>query len=342
MSIANELHESSLHDGHDHSHHHGHDHDHHGLFHVHTSAKHMKKAFFLTLFILLIEILGGILSHSLALLSDAGHVVTDVAAIGLSWFALHLAMRPSNEKMTYGYYRTGILAALLNAVMLILITLWIVYEAINRFTHPVVVQSGWMLVSAAFGLGMNLYLGFGMRDDEDLNVKSAFLHMMGDAAASAGVIVAGIILMFTHLTFVDPLLSLLIAVLIAFGAVRILRQTIIILLEGTPVGIDFQKVVQAIQTVPCVEDVHDVHVWSIASGRNALSCHIVLDGRVTIQDSQGVLRAIEHTLIHMGIAHVTIQTEDSGHPHEAKTLCQGHEESSQKEAHHHHEGEISH
>jgi cobalt-zinc-cadmium efflux system protein len=154
--------------------------------------------------------------------------------------------------------------------------------------------------------------------------------------------VAGIILMITHLTFVDPLLSLLIAVLIAFGAVRILRQTIIILLEGTPVGIDFQKVVQAIQTVPCVEDVHDVHLWSIASGRNALSCHIVLDGRLTIQESQGVLRAIEHTLIHMGIAHVTIQTEDSGHPHEAKALCQGHEDTLPNEEHHHHEGEISH
>ena len=310
------------HDHLDHDHRdHGHDHGHGGLFHVHAPTHHMKRAFFLTMLILIVEFAGGMLSHSLALLSDAGHVLTDLGAIGLSWFALRQAQRPSNERMTYGYYRLGILAALINGLALIVITLWILWEAYNRLHHPSPVHGVWMLISAGIGLLVNLYLGLGMRDENDLNVRSVVLHMLGDAAASAGVIIAGVIIILTHVPVIDPILSVMIALLIAVGAVRIVRQTVIILMEGTPSGIDFQKVVQAIKSVSCVQDVHDVHVWSIASGRNALSCHVVLDGRITIQDSQQVLRSIEHLLVHMGISHVTVQTEDAGHPHDDKELC---------------------
>lgn len=304
-----------------HEHNHDHNHDHNAIFHVHAPAHQMKRAFFLTMIILIVEFAGGLLSHSLALLSDAGHVLTDLGAIGLSWLALRQAQRPSNERMTYGYYRLGILAALINGLALIVITLWILWEAYNRFHHPSPVNGIWMLISASVGLLVNLYLGLGMHDEHDLNVRSAVLHMLGDAAASAGVIVAGVVILLTHISLIDPILSAVIALLIAFGAVRIIFKTVIILMEGTPSEVDFQKVVQAIKSVASVQDVHDVHVWSIASGRNALSCHVVLDGQITVEESQQVLRTIEHLLVHMGISHVTVQTEDAGHPHDDKELC---------------------
>ncbi|WP_083511574.1 cation diffusion facilitator family transporter [Alicyclobacillus acidiphilus] len=313
---------------HDHEHDHGHDHG--DVFHSHAPASKMKTAFALTLVILIVEVIGGWISHSLALLSDAGHVLTDIAAIGLSWFALKQAEKRSNEKMTYGYYRSGILAALINGITLILITVWILWEAYDRFQKPEAVTPVWMFVSAGVGLLMNLYLGLGMRKEEDINVKSAVLHMLGDAAASAGVIVGGVIILVTKWYVIDPILSVLIALLIAFGAWKIVRQTVVILMEGTPKGVDFQKVVGEIRSAPGVQDVHDVHVWSITSGKNAMSCHVVLDGDMTIRDSQKILRDIEHRLIHMGIGHVTIQTEDAEHPHSESEIC------ATKELVHHH------
>lgn len=300
---------------------HGQAHDHGGVFHSHAPAGQMKTAFFLTLLILVVEVIGGLLSHSLALLSDAGHVLTDIAAIGLSWYAVRQAEKSPDEKMTFGYYRSGILAALINGITLILITFWILWEAYGRFQHPQPVQSTWMFISAGIGLLMNLYLGLGMRKSEDINVKSAVLHMLGDAAASAGVIVGGFIILFTHDYVVDPVLSVLIAILIAYGAWRIVRQTTMILMEGTPQGIDFQKVVSEIKQVSGVQDAHDIHLWCITSGKNALSCHVVLDGEMTIRESQSMLREMEHRLVHLGIGHVTIQTEDAGHPHDNSELC---------------------
>lgn len=302
-------------------HHHGHHHDEAGVFHTHASANRMRRAFLLTLVILAAEVTGGYLSHSLALMSDAGHVLTDVAAIGLSWYALRQAEKPSNSNMTFGYMRSGILAALANGLALILITVWILFEAYRRFSHPVPVHGAWMFGSAVVGLCLNLYLGLGMRHDEDLNVRSAVLHMLGDAAASAGVIVAGCIILFTHWYVLDPILSVLIALLIASGAWRIVHQTVLILMEGTPHGVDFNEVVKTIKSVPSVSDVHDVHIWTITSGRNALSCHIVVDGDMSVHSAQALLRDIEHRLVHMGIGHVTVQTEDPEHPHEAGELC---------------------
>lgn len=311
----------ALHATHDHNHNHSHSHSHTDLFHTHAPVQKMKRAFWLTIFILIVELTGGLLSHSLALLSDAGHVLTDVIAIGLSWYALRQAGKPSDERMTFGYVRSGILAALFNGILLILVTLWILWEAYGRFAHPEPVSSGWMFISAGIGLAVNLYLGLGMRGDDDLNVRSALLHMLGDAVASAGVIVGGVIIWTTHWYTVDPLLSVLIALLIAFGAWRIVRQTALILMEGTPHGIGFQTVIAAMKDVQGVQDVHDVHMWCIASGRNALSCHLVLDGTMTIGASQLILRDLEHRLAHLGIGHVTIQMEDADHPHDASALC---------------------
>lgn len=300
---------------------HGHGHDHSGVFHSHAPAGKMRIAFFLIVVVFVVEVVGGLLSHSLALLSDAGHVLTDIAALGLSWYALRQSEKPSNQQMTFGYYRSGILAALANAVTLIVITLWILWQAYGRFLHPQHVAPTWMFVSAGVGLAVNLYLGLGMRGDANLNVRSAVLHMLGDAAASAGVIVGGVILVLTHWYVVDPILSVLIAVLIALGAGRIVRQTVGILMEGTPKGIAFDAAVAAVKAIDGVEDVHDVHIWCITSGKNALSCHIVVSGDMTVRDSQRVLRELEERLVHMGIGHVTIQAEDGSHPHGDSELC---------------------
>jgi len=312
-----------------HHHEHDHGHDHSDVFHSHAPAGKMKIAFFLTMVILVAEVAGGILSHSLALLADAGHVLTDIGAIGLSWFALKQAEKPSDQKMTYGYHRAGILAALINGITLILVTLWILWEAYGRFKHPEHVLPTWMFISAGIGLLMNLYLGLGLRHEEDINVRSAVLHMLGDAAASAGVIVGGIIILTTKWYVVDSILSVLIAALIASGAWRIVKQTVGILMEGTPKGVDFQKVIHEIKSVSGVHDVHDLHVWSITSGKNALSCHVVLDGELSIRESQNILREMEKRLVHLGIGHATIQTEDGQHPHGNSELC------ATNENHHH-------
>jgi cobalt-zinc-cadmium efflux system protein len=304
----------------DHNHDH-HDHDHKEVFHSHAPAGKMKLAFFLTAIILIVEVIGGWISHSLALLSDAGHVLTDIGAIGLSWYAMKQSEKSANEGMTFGYYRAGILAAFINGITLILITLWILWEAFHRFQNPEHVTPTWMFISAGVGLAMNLYLGLGMRHEENLNVKSAVLHMLGDAAASAGVIVGGIIIAFTHWYVIDPILSVLIALLIAFGAWRIIKQTVSILMEGTPAGIEIPKVVNAILSVKGIQHVHDLHVWTITSGRNALSCHAVVDGKMMVEESQQLLREVEHKLVHLGIGHVTIQTEDPSHLHDESILC---------------------
>lgn len=306
---------------HRHDHVHDHDHDAQQIFHAHAPAHLMKRAFFWTGVILLVELGGGILSHSLALLSDAGHVLTDIAAIGLSWYAIVQARKPADARMTYGYHRSGILAALINGVSLMVITLIILAEAYRRFQHPTAVSSNWMFVSAGVGLTLNLSLGLTMRHEDNINVRSAVLHMLGDAAASAGVIVGGIVIALTSWEWVDPALSVLIALLIALGAWRIVKQAAGILMEGTPRGIEIDRVVDRVRSIDGIHDVHDVHVWCITSGRNALSCHVVLDGDLTIRDSQHILRNLEHQLVHLGIGHVTIQVEDGDHPHDGSVLC---------------------
>ncbi|WP_258171282.1 cation diffusion facilitator family transporter [Paenibacillus sp. R14(2021)] len=311
---------------HNHSHnhnHHGHDHghDHSGVFHTHAPINKMKTAFFLSFIILIAETVGGIISHSLALLSDAGHVLTDIAAIGLSWYAMKQAQRSPSETYTYGYHRSGILAAFVNAASLIVIALLILWQAVLRFQHPEPVGSTWMFVSAGIGLVMNLYLGLGLSKEDNVNVKSAVMHMLGDAAASAGVIVAGIIIYFTDWHVVDPILSVLIALLIAFGSIGILKQTINILMEAAPKEGLVQQAAEAIRSVNGVCGVHHLHVWSLTSGKNALSCHVILDGGTTISDSQPILREIEHKLLHLSIGHATIQIEDDQNRHGNSVLC---------------------
>lgn len=318
-----------------HNHNNGHEHEHGDVFHSHAPIGKMKLAFFLTLIILVVELIGGFLSHSLALLSDAGHVVTDIAAIGLSWFAMHQSQKPASREYTYGYHRSGILAAFINAMALIIIAVVILYEAIDRFKNPQPVGSTWMFISAAVGLIVNLYLGLGLNKEDNINVKSAVLHMIGDAMASAGVIVGGIIILFTGWYMVDPILSVLIAILIAFGAWKIVKQTVSILMEGTPKGISLEEIIAKIRSVKGVLNVHDLHVWSITSGKNALSCHVVLNNQVDFHESQLILREIEHKLQHQGIGHATIQLENEEHPHDESAICSTSEHEHDHHGHQH-------
>lgn len=302
---------------------HGHDHSHSFTrgYHAHAPADQMGRAFFIILGVLGVEIAGGLISNSLALLSDAGHVLTDAAAVGLSWFAIRRAQKPPSYKMTYGYYRTGTIAAFINAVSLIIIALVIGWEAYGRIFNPEPVGGVVMLTVAVVGLLANLYVVAGMRGAKDLNVRSAVLHMAGDAAASAGVIAGGIIIALTGWYIIDPMISLGIALLIAGGAFRLIRETVAVFMESTPADIDLEQVIGLLTGIEGVRGVHDIHAWSIATGRNALSCHIVVDGSSTISEGTELLRIIEQELARLGICHSTIQFEDASHLHGKQHLC---------------------
>ncbi len=290
-----------------------------GHAHIHHQPHRMARnslrlAFFLTLIILIAELVGGLFANSLALLSDAGHVVTDIFALGLAWFATVQAERPANARKTFGYHRVGILAALINAVTLIVIAFAILLEAIQRFQHPEPVQPLIMFLAAGIGIVVNLTIGFGLRREGDnLNVRAAMLHVFGDVAASAGVIVAGIIILLTGWTIFDPLLSVGIAVLIVAGAWRILRETTNILLESVPKGLSMPDLVKDMRNVEGIQDVHDLHVWSITSNMYALSCHALIDD-LSLSDSSAILHTLNSMLskkYHIG--HATIQFECEPH-----------------------------
>jgi cobalt-zinc-cadmium efflux system protein len=298
--------------------------------HVTDRGATLKRALAITCFILLVEFAGGLVSHSLALLSDAGHVLTDVFALGLAWFAVEQAKRPADQRRSYGYHRVSILAALVNAVTLIVIVIAIAYEAVRRIASPEPVQGVVVIVSALIAIGLNSYIAFGLRGDtKSLNLRAALLHIVGDIAASIGVVVAGAVILLTGWLYIDPLLSLAIAVLIAFGAWRIVRETVNLLLEGTPGEIDLAKVTTEIKRTERITNMHDLHVWALSSEEVALSVHVVV-GDCPLADAEHVVRDLEHRLCErFAIGHTTIQVEschpcgeihhgagDHNHPHE--------------------------
>ncbi len=290
--------------------------------HNHTygmARQSLRLAFFLTVVILIAEVAGGLLANSLALLSDAGHVITDIFALGLAWFAAVQAERPANEHKTFGYHRVGILAALANAATLIVIALAILLEAIQRFQHPEPVQPLVMFLAAGIGIVINLFIGLGLRkESNNLNVRAAMLHVFGDVAASVGVIVAGFIILFTGWTIADPVLSIGIAVLIAIGAWRILHEITGILLEAAPKGLSMPDLVKDMESVEGIQDVHDLHVWSITSNMYALSCHALI-GDLPASGSASILHSLNTMLnekYHIG--HVTVQFECDPHK---ETYC---------------------
>ena len=282
--------------------------------HVNQRGATLRTALALTALILLIELVGGLLSHSLALLSDAGHVLTDVFALGLAWFAVEQSKRPADQRRTFGYQRVSILAALLNSVTLIVIVIAIAYEAVRRLASPQPVHGQIVIVAALAGVAINVFVILALRgDSHSLNLRAALLHVTGDVAASAGVVVAGVVILLTGWLYIDPLLSLAIAALIAYGAVGIVRETVNLLLEGTPREIDLGAVKAEIESTNLVTGVHDLHVWALSSDEMALSCHVVI-GECPLGDAEHVVRGLEARLCdRFAIGHTTIQVE-SCHP----------------------------
>jgi cobalt-zinc-cadmium efflux system protein len=274
----------------------------------------LKRALALTCVILAVELAGGVVSHSLALLSDAGHVLTDVFALGLAWFAVAQAKRPADRRRSYGYQRVSILAALVNSVTLIVIVLVIAFEAVRRLSHPEPVQGAIVIVSALAAIAVNAYVVLGLRGHgKSLNLRAALLHVTGDIGASVGVVVAGAVILLTGWLYIDPILSLGIAVLIAYGAWRIVRETVNLLLEGTPTDINLGDVTREITKTEHVISAHDLHVWALSSEEMALSVHVVLE-ECPLGDAEHVVRDLEGRLCgRFAIGHTTIQVE-SCHP----------------------------
>ncbi|SPF42056.1 Cation diffusion facilitator family transporter [Candidatus Desulfosporosinus infrequens] len=279
--------------------------------HVHVAGAKLKWAFFATFFILAVEVVGGGVANSLALLSDAGHVLTDVAALGLAWFAAVQAQKSPTLSKTFGYHRTGILAALANSLTLIIIAFVILYEAIRRFQNPQSVESTIMCLSAGVGLIVNLAIAFSLRGGEDnLNVRSALLHVLGDAAASAGVISGAVIMQFTSWYVIDPIISVLIALMIAWNAWKIVKVTIHILMEGAPTSFEYDRLLAYVRILPGAKDIHDLHVWSMTPERVALSCHLVVDPEGSLERSTEIIKQLKQYLLEeFGISHTTIEVE---------------------------------
>jgi cobalt-zinc-cadmium efflux system protein len=257
------------------------------------------------------ELIAGLFSHSLALLSDAGHNFADVLALLLAWYGLRAANWPSSPARTFGYHRVGILAALANAASLVVIAFFIIFEAIQRLRHPEPVAGRIMIIVAAAAVVVNglvaLWLHAGAKDD--LNVRSAYLHMLGDALSAVGVVVAGIVVAFAHASIADPIVSILIGLMIFYSSWGILKESVNVLLEGAPAGLDMVAVEKCIASVPGVLDAHDLHVWTVGAGVVACSCHVVV-AEQSIRSGQQVLRSVSEALAHhFKINHTTVQIE---------------------------------
>ena len=287
-----------------------------GHGHNHTPASRNKRrlaiVFGLTALYLIAEVIGGLLTHSLALLADAGHMLTDVAGLGLALLAINFAERPATPERTYGYYRVEILAALLNAVVLIGISLYVLYEAYERFRNPPDVQSGAMFIVAAIGLVINIVGVLVLRggSSESLNMKGAYFEVMSDMLTSIGVIVAAIVMWKTGWYYADPLISAGIGLFILPRTWVLLREAVGVLLEGTPSEINLVAVREAISNITGVVGVHDLHVWTLTSGVNAMSVHAVLEDGASHDD---VLVAVQKCVTsNFKIAHATVQIERKG------------------------------
>lgn len=279
-----------------------------------SSRRNLRLAFGLTLVILLVEVAGAWVGHSLALLSDAGHVVTDVVALGLAWFAATQAERPANARKTFGYHRVGILVALGNGLTLVAITVVILHEAFSRLVRPEPVHPEAMFLAAGVGIALNLLIARGLHTGHgDLSIRAAALHVLGDVAASGGVVLGGLIILATRAYWVDPLVSIAIAVLVAISAWRLIRETVDVLLEATPRGLSMGQLVLDMVRVHGVHDIHDLHVWSLTPGMLALSCHAVIDDLPPSESAATLDTLIGMLARNYGIGHATIQFESQPH-----------------------------
>src|SRR5215472_3799455 len=293
--------------------------------HHHHAGGSLKTALAITLTFLVAEFIGALYTNSLALLADAGHMLTDVAALSLSLFAIRFAGRRATPRMTYGFHRVEILAALMNGVFLVLVALYIFYEAFNRFKTPQIVKADWMLVVAVIGLLANLtsaWVLFG-KHHESLNVRGAFFHVLTDALGALGAILASIAILVSGYTLADPLISVIVAVLILWSSWIVIRDAVDILLEGTPAHINIVSLREQLCHVNGVGSVHDLHVWTLTSGVLAMSCHIVAENE-SYNRTDLLARVNGVARERFRIDHTTIQIEEGNITQELVESCNCH------------------
>lgn len=288
-------------------------HSHFGDINQHTSTR-LMLSLLLTLTFVVFETVAGLKANSLALLSDAGHNLTDVIALALSWYAIRLSSQPANADKTFGYHRAGILVALINSTTLVLIAIGIFYQAYQRFLLPVPVDAHTLIGVGTIAFFINAGTAWLIMhgSEHDLNLRSTFLHLMGDVVSTIGAVIAGVVIMFTQLDWLDPLVSLFIGLLILWNAVGILRETVAILLESTPADVDMSEIVRDLMSVDGVRGVHDLHVWSITQSLRMLSAHVVTDD-ISISKGAIIQSEINHLVSqHYKIHHTTVQLECQG------------------------------
>ncbi len=292
--------------GHEHSHGHDHQHGH------HANKKALLLSFILIATFMVVEVIGGILTNSLALLSDAGHMLSDAAALGLSLFAFKFGERAATSTKTYGYKRFEILAAFINGITLLAISVYIFWEAYNRFLEPPNVD-GSMMIIAIIGLLVNILVAWIlMRGDteENLNMRSALLHVFGDLLGSVGAIIAGILILLFNWNIADPIASVIVASLILFSGWRVTKDSFHVLMEGIPNQIDITQVEKCLLSIDGVVDMHDLHVWTITSNFPALSCHLIVDQN---HNRDVILQVASKLLLeNFKLNHTTIQIEGEG------------------------------
>ena len=309
-------------------HNHSHDHHHdHGDGHTHSHQTHLQKKFkfavLVTFCVFLGELIGGIWSGSLALLSDAAHVMSDVCSLVISWLAIYLSTRPATASRTYGYHRAEVFAAFINGVTLIGISGWIFYEAYQRYMSPTEIKVTGMFIVACLGFAGNLLILWQLHGASpgNLNVRSAMLHVIGDTLSSVAVVVGGAIIYWTGWYPIDALLSFLIGGIILIGAVNVTREAVHILLENSPRNADADTVATHLRDLDPVKDIHDLHIWSLCSNYCALSAHVVVDENTTLASDQ-ILEEINAELqTHFGISHTTLQLEQVACAQAGNLLC---------------------
>jgi cobalt-zinc-cadmium efflux system protein len=268
-----------------------------------------------TLGLVVAEVFGGILGHSVALLNDAVHNLSDVPALGISWLAMRWAERPADSEKTFGYHRAGTLAAFTNAVLLVILALWLGYESIERLRSPQEVVESWMIWTSIAALMVNGGITLALvRGHSDLNLRSILVHNFGDALSNIAIIVGAIVIQYTQAHWIDPLLGLAIGLLVLYSSIGILRESAHILLEGRPRGAGIEEVARAILTIEHVQEVHDIHIWSLGGSHNALSCHARVPD-MHMDECEKILAAIRRKLAdQFHIEHSTVQLERAGLP----------------------------
>ena len=306
-----------------HTHHHNHTHN-----HVHTNNKKVLTISFIIIgLFMIVEILGGFIANSLALLSDGLHMFSDTVSLGVALIAFIYAEKNATSTKTFGYKRFEVLAALFNGITLLIISGVIIIEAIRRFFNPIKVQSTEMFIISVIGLIVNIIVAIIMFKSGDtshnLNMRGAFIHVLGDLLGSLGAIIASILIYVFNFTIADPIASILVSIIILKSAIGISRSSLNILMEGTPSHVNLDKIISTIINHNEIYNVHDYHVWTISNDMNALSCHAVVSETMSVQDCEGLLKKIEHELLHLNIQHMTIQLETAQHDHDTSVLCSG-------------------